>query len=671
MKKLTAVILALAILASLGAPALAARDTSFFTPSEHTELSFSDLSYEPVDVEAAMALFDRIREKSDSARNAADVERMLGTAIKVKTMANDMAALTYVYMCQDPASEAADQYVEASTISMRVSDALYVLISDLLDSPCADALKAYFTDWELTAFADYGGLDEEAMELNEKISEKKNEFWTSENDAETEEELYARRAGIYIDLFRLNREAARLAGWDDYAEYAYYSAFARDYSPEEAQSFSDSVKKYIVPVFTALRDRLRTGEAYDFYFEDYSGDRALDEIEPYIDLLSDELAESLEYMRTHGFYDSAYDEKKSNQGFTIPFPGLNAPFFFDSPYESFDDLFTAVHELGHYNNDYWCLDTRGVWSKSIDICEVHSQALELLFTEYCPALLGGEAEGLSAKEYVVLQKLALIIDGTMVDEFERWCYSQEELSAETMAEKAEEIIDEFGLTGESDPDFWLVTPHIYENPFYYISYAVSAAGAFSFWLDAQSDYFRGVDDYLRFTALPTDMGFNESFAAVGVESPMSEKYLSSLADAVSYEMRQRGWYYDDVNSSDWYFHAVDAICAATEGEETGLFMPYEALTAEFAGEYLEGVKTLDRIGIVSALYEKYGEGELAAETPFEDISALSESEINAVNWAYQRGITKGTSEKTFEPEAPCSRAMLVTMLYRAQEAANG
>ncbi|MBR1843224.1 MAG: S-layer homology domain-containing protein [Oscillospiraceae bacterium] len=670
MKKITAAILALAMLVSIGVPALAARDTSFFTPSEHTDLNFSDLRYEPVDVEAARAFFDSVLEKAQNAENTAEVEKLFGKAIGMSTEASDMETLTYILMSKDPASEAAGEYLEASTSSVRVKNALYALIRDLLRTPCAGALKAYFTENELQSFVNYKDLDEEEIELQEAVSEKTNEFWTAAGEELTAEELYRKRAEIYIDTVRLNREFAELNGWDSYADYAYQTLYNRDFTPDDAEAFAGMVKKYIVPVYCALNVKYNSTKVLDYYYDDYSGARALDEIGPYIAEMSDELAESLEFMRTHGFYDSSIDPKKSEQGFTTPFFGLNAPFFFNAADGSFEDLLTTVHELGHYNRFYWCCDRRGITRQSIDICEVHSQALELLFSRYYPTLLGDEAAGLDAREYIILSQLSSIVFGALVDELERWCYAQETLTPEAITRAMEDILESCGLTGMISPDFWADVPHIYENPFYYISYAVSAAGAFSFWLEAESDYFRGVDDYLRFSALPDTLGFGKSFAAVGVDSPMNEEYLVRLSDAVSYEMRLRGWYYDDVKIDDWYFYAVDALCASTEGEETGLFAPYELITEEYAGQFLGKAEDLSRIGVVCAIYNKYGNGEIAVDTPFEDISGLSEAEITAVNWAYEHGITKGTSPKTFQPDAACNNAMLVTMIYRAMVSAD-
>ena len=50
--------------------------------------------------------------------------------------------------------------------------------------------------------------------------------------------------------------------------------------------------------------------------------------------------------------------------------------------------------------------------------------------------------------------------------------------------------------------------------------------------------------------------------------------------------------------------------------------------------------------------------------PFADVKAGSYY-YDAVLWAVENGITKGTSDTTFSPDATCTRAQIVTFLYRA------
>ena len=54
----------------------------------------------------------------------------------------------------------------------------------------------------------------------------------------------------------------------------------------------------------------------------------------------------------------------------------------------------------------------------------------------------------------------------------------------------------------------------------------------------------------------------------------------------------------------------------------------------------------------------------AADVPFTDVQETS-PDHDAILWAVENGITNGTTETTFSPDAPCTRAQLATFLWRA------
>ena len=60
----------------------------------------------------------------------------------------------------------------------------------------------------------------------------------------------------------------------------------------------------------------------------------------------------------------------------------------------------------------------------------------------------------------------------------------------------------------------------------------------------------------------------------------------------------------------------------------------------------------------------YAGWQQAAESPFTDVPKGSYYE-EAVNWAVAQGITAGTTATTFSPNNPCTRAQAVTFLWRA------
>lgn len=111
--------------------------------------------------------------------------------------------------------------------------------------------------------------------------------------------------------------------------------------------------------------------------------------------------------------------------------------------------------------------------------------------------------------------------------------------------------------------------------------------------------------------------------------------------------------FKDVEKSSPYYDAI--IWAADKGVTTGK-------TADTFGVN-DGCT---RAQIVTFLYRAAGSPEVKADTvnPFTDVSKDSVY-YNAILWAVEKGITKGTTETTFDPNAVCTRGQIVTFLFRA------
>ena len=114
--------------------------------------------------------------------------------------------------------------------------------------------------------------------------------------------------------------------------------------------------------------------------------------------------------------------------------------------------------------------------------------------------------------------------------------------------------------------------------------------------------------------------------------------------------------FKDVEKSSPYYDAI--IWAADKGVTTGK-------TADTFGVN-DGCT---RAQIVTFLYRAAGSPEVKADTvnPFSDVSKDSVY-YNAILWAVEKGITKGTTDTTFEPNAVCTRGQIVTFLFRASGA---
>ena len=111
--------------------------------------------------------------------------------------------------------------------------------------------------------------------------------------------------------------------------------------------------------------------------------------------------------------------------------------------------------------------------------------------------------------------------------------------------------------------------------------------------------------------------------------------------------------FSDVEEGEYYF---DAVCwAVRNGITTG------TSATEFSPE--EGCT---RGQVVTFLWRAAGEPEPEkAVNPFTDVKE-SDYFYKAVLWAVEKGITLGTSQNTFSPEDTCTRGQIVTFLYRSE-----
>ena len=107
----------------------------------------------------------------------------------------------------------------------------------------------------------------------------------------------------------------------------------------------------------------------------------------------------------------------------------------------------------------------------------------------------------------------------------------------------------------------------------------------------------------------------------------------------------------DVSTDAYYYEAVKwaAKNGITGGVGNGLFAPDAPCT---------------RAQIVTFLWRYEGQpAPTSTDNPFADIKP-SAYFGSAVLWAVEKGITNGTSATTFDPEDTCTRAQVVTFLYR-------
>ena len=139
----------------------------------------------------------------------------------------------------------------------------------------------------------------------------------------------------------------------------------------------------------------------------------------------------------------------------------------------------------------------------------------------------------------------------------------------------------------------------------------------------------------------------------GAHTAGSIKYTCTVCGTYKYDtIPATGLQFVDVPDGDWFTEpvnwAVNHKPQITNGTDPTHFSPDAYCTRGQA---------------VTFLYRAAGEPAVTGVNPFYDVHA-DDYYYNAVRWAVKNGITDGTSPSTFSPDDTCTRAHIVTFLWR-------
>ncbi|MCD7711503.1 MAG: S-layer homology domain-containing protein, partial [Firmicutes bacterium] len=106
--------------------------------------------------------------------------------------------------------------------------------------------------------------------------------------------------------------------------------------------------------------------------------------------------------------------------------------------------------------------------------------------------------------------------------------------------------------------------------------------------------------------------------------------------------------FSDVAADSYYAEAIAWASEQGLDDSVGSFEPEAPCTRAMVVEYL---------------YRLTGSPENTTEAAFDDVAADADYAA-AVAWAVENGITTGTTTETFSPNDTCTRAQIVTFLWR-------
>ena len=353
---------------------------------------------------------------------------------------------------------------------------------------------------------------------------------------------------LYLELVSLRDQMAQLLGYDSYTEVADLNMHRSSYTREQIQQFRELLKQTLVPVYGGyLEDFYRRAEnqtsaGYVYLMGEPSptpqGDWK-DTLERFSQVFSQmalETGECYEYLLSHGFIDAQPSQTKANVTFSTLIYSLNTPFLFANMDGSENDVYSISHEFGHCFA-IWEQLKRGSRSegRSMDVCEIHSQAMQMMTLPYYEAFYGEDAD--VARRYDVFTIVSGILTAALNDEFQEQIYRQPQMTVEQLNELYLELALEYGLVVESPysdlqtfSKGWFTTNQYFDTPFYAIDYSLSGCVALEFLQRSMEDSQGALDTYLVLVRQDAGYDFLTVLEKTGLQSPFSEEQLVELSE---------------------------------------------------------------------------------------------------------------------------------------------
>ena len=539
------------------------RTTTLYQSNNWSEVPFAerDLTYDKdVIYETADHLEELAKEAVRQEENQETVvlqeekalslyESLLDGCIRVRTC-NSLSQIRYDMDVRDEenASLQEQQYEDAVDITDRV----YAAMAQICNSPYKEIFSEVFTESEISSIQDYEEMTEQEKDLilkENSLQQEYNEALLDDYDAEyegktwsfamleTEEDslavekyqavqraLYEEKNSvigeIYCELVSVRDQLAREYEYDNYAEYAYGGLYLRDYDTADAKALFKQVKKEVMPWLIEIESLYY--EMDDSALEELNDSPAaerLSAVQKYIGELDPEMEEAFDHMLTYDLYDMDAGESKAQTGYTIELPWYGDAFIFDAPYGTCQDYVTTIHEFGHYNYAVHKKSNPLFVVNNMDLCEIHSQGLEMLFYDYDQDMIPGEAGDMFRLQDVV-QLAEQTANACMLAEFEICVYENPDMTREEMNKLYCNLAREYGMA-VNDQDIqelysWVDIPHLFMQPCYYLGYGTSAFTSLDLFALAGEDREAAVDKYLELTAVSAETPYCEAVQKVGL-----------------------------------------------------------------------------------------------------------------------------------------------------------
>lgn len=355
---------------------------------------------------------------------------------------------------------------------------------------------------------------------------------------------------IFDQMVRVRTAMARDLGYPHFTELGYQRMRRTDYDAADVARYRDQILAQVVPLLARLLEARRADQGWDMLYVwdeplmDPLGnpaprgdhDQLVEAGQIMFDRMDPGMGAFFRQMNEGGFLDLKTRPTKAPGGFCETFPTVGMPVIFANFNGTHQDIGVFTHEMGHALQFFASrnLPSIDMLSPTIEACEIHSMALEMLTYPHIGLLVGQDVAQRFQRMHLETC-LHLLVGCALGDHFQHEIYANPEACpAERHAiyralEQRYMPWRNYGdLAHAAAGTTWQQVLHFYEVPFYYIDYALACCCAMQFWVKAKSDPQAALADYLALCARGGSASFSDLVASAGLVSPFSPGALDAV-----------------------------------------------------------------------------------------------------------------------------------------------
>ena len=364
---------------------------------------------------------------------------------------------------------------------------------------------------------------------------------------------------IYDSLVKVRDRIAKKLGFPNYVPVGYLAMDRIGYDQKDIAALREKIVDYVVP-FVQKQEKLRLQRLglekaayYDHGISYKDGnptpkgteEELVNKAQAMYEQFDKDLSETFKMMKENHLFDLTARDGKTTGGYCQFLQKWNVPFIFANFNGTSHDVEVLTHEFGHSFQSYHSNHDKDIIIEELafpttEAAEIFSISMEYLTHPYMEEFFKEDTSKFLHKH--LLDAISFLPYGALVDHFQEEVYKNPSLTPEerrALWRRLEKIyqpeLDFTGMPYLEQGGKFVPQSHIYQNPFYYIDYALAYIAALEIWMISLNNKEEALEKYKHLAFIGGRKSYLELLEEGCLHNPFTSDILKEIMATIEKE----------------------------------------------------------------------------------------------------------------------------------------